>query len=141
MLRISYRNKGKNTKKGVVFSLDTTPSFSEICCLQIAALLVKVVLVSSYGQLVARCFVADHDSMRVHLEHGRSPLVADVAVNAVLEGTCLVVTATYEKHLLGVHHCANADGQSLLRHEAEVIVEEAAVGVDGVGGESLDTGA
>ena len=79
--------------------------------------------------------------MWVHLEHGRCPLVADVAVDAVLQGTSLVVTRAYEEHFLGIHHSADTDSQRLLRNEAEVVVEEAAVGVDGVGGEGLDTGA
>ena len=64
----------------------------------------------------------------------------DIAVDAVLEGTSLVVTVADEEHLLGSHHGADAYGESLLRHEVEVALEETAVGVDGIGGKGLDAG-
>jgi hypothetical protein len=66
--------------------------------------------------------------------------VRDIAVDAVLEGTSLVVTVADEEHLLSCHHGADAYGESLLRHEVEVALEETAVGVDGIGGKGLDTG-
>src|SRR5574344_534310 len=79
--------------------------------------------------------------MGVHLQHGRGPLVANIAINAVLERTCLFVTATYKKYLLGVHHSANAYSECLLGHETQVVVEETAVGMDGVSSKGLDASA
>ena len=119
--------------------MNAAPSLCSNARLQIASLLVEVVLVSAYGQLVASCFVANHDSVWVHLEHRRSPLVADIAVDAMLEGTSLVVTRAYEEHFLRIHHGADTDSQRLLWYEAEVVVEEAAVGVDSVSSQRLDT--
>ena len=116
---------------------------SEQVCgyLQVATLFVEIILVGADGEFVAGGFVAHDDGMWVHLEHGGCPLVADVAVDAMLEGACLVVAAAHEEHFLGVHHRADADGECLLGNEREVAVEEAAVGMDGVGGEGLDAGA
>ena len=121
--------------------MNAAPSLCSNACLQIASLLVEVVLVSADCQFVASSFVANHDGVWMHLQHGRCPLVADVAVDAVLQSTCLVVARAYEEHFLGIHHCADTNGQCLLWNEAKVVVEETAVGVDSVCGQRLDTSA
>ena len=105
---------------------------------EVASFLVEVVLVCAHCEFVAGCFVAYDDGMWMHLEHGRCPLVTDVAIDAVLEGSCLIMAAAYEQYFFCIHDGAYADCEGLFGHEVEVAVEEAAVGMDGVCGQRLD---
>ena len=108
---------------------------------EIAALLVKVVLVGGYGEFVAGGLVAHNYCLGMHLEHGGCPLVGDVAVDDVLQGASLVMTIAYYQDFLGIHHSAYAYSKGLGGHLAQVAAEETAVGYDGVGGQGLDAGA
>ena len=106
--------------------------------LEVITLLVEEILEGADCKLVTSSFVANNDGSRMGLKHRSRPLVADVAVNDVLEGTSLVVTITNEEHLLGSHHCADTYGESLLGHKVDIVVEEARIGDDGVGSQRLD---
>ena len=77
----TFNDCAKHIKNQGALESSSAPFF----VLQVPALLIKVILVGADCELVAGGFVADHDGVWVHLEHGRSPLVADVAVDAVLE--------------------------------------------------------
>ena len=57
------------------------------------------------------------------------------------QGAGLVVAVDDEQHALGGHDGADADGEGCLRHEVDVVVEEARVGDDGVLGEGFHAGA
>ena len=107
--------------------------------LEVSAFLVQIVLICPHSQLVTGSFVADDDGMGVHLEHGGGPLVGDVAVDAVLEGAGFLVAVAHKEDFPGSHDGADADGEGLLGDQVEVAFEEAAVGVDGVGGEGFDS--
>ena len=56
-----------------------------------------------------------------------------------LQSASLVVAVDQNHHLLGVHHSTYTNGQRQLGHLVDVVVEEAAVGNDGVGGQRLHT--
>ena len=64
--------------------------------------------------------------------------MTDVAIDAVLEGSCLIMAAAYKQYFFCIHYGAYADCEGLFGHEVEVAVEEAAVGMDGVCGQRLD---
>ena len=79
--------------------------------------------------------------MGVQLETTDGPHVVDSFLDSVLEGAGFVVAVDHDHHFLGVHHSTYADGQCGLGHEVHVVVEETAVGYDGVGGQRLLAGA
>ena len=79
--------------------------------------------------------------MGVELETADGPHVVDAFLDAVLEGAGLVVAVDHDHDLLGIHDGADADGEGGLGDLVHVIVEEAAVGDDGVGGEGFLAGA
>ena len=74
------------------------------------------------------------------LQHADGPHVVDALLDGVLQGTGLAVAVADYHHFLSGHDGADTDGEGLLGHLVDVVVEEAAVGNDGVGGEGLDTG-
>jgi len=92
-------------------------------------------------QLVGGCLVADDDGVRMHLQGTDSPFLADSALYGVLQGASLIVSVADDEHFLGIHYSTYADGQGCLGHLVHVVVEEAAVGDDGICGEALHTGA
>ena len=92
-------------------------------------------------ELVGGSFVADNDGVRVHLQRADGPFLADGALDGVLQGACLVVSVHYDEHFLGIHHSAYAHGECCLGHLVDVVVEESAVGDDGVGGKTFHAGA
>ena len=92
-------------------------------------------------EFLASRFIADDDTVLVHLEHGDGPHMADRLFDGVLEGTGFVVTINHDKHLFGVHDGSYTYGQRGLRHFVDIIVEETAVGDDGVGRQLFLTGA
>ncbi len=51
--------------------------------------------------------------------------MADITIDAVLEGTCLVVAATDEEDFLGIHDGADTYSKGLLWNEVEIALEEA----------------
>ena len=63
----------------------------------------------------------------------------DVTVDTVLQSTGLGMTAAEEDHFACSHHSTNSHRQSLFRNQVEVAIKEAAVGVNGIGGQRLDT--
>ena len=112
--------------------------YERIAISEVITLLVEEILESADSKFVTGSFVANNDGSRMGLKHRSSPLVADVAVNDVLESTSLVVTIANEEHLLGSHHSADTYGESLLGHKVDIVVEEARIGDDGVGSQRLD---
>ena len=121
--------------------LNSLDFFNFCVVLQIVLLDVLEVLVCAVLQFVGGCFVADDDGVGVHLQGADGPFLAYGALDGVLQGASLVVAVHHDEHFLGVHHGAYADGQGCLGHLVHVVVEETAVGNDGVRGETLDAGA
>ena len=105
--------------------------------IEIVALDVAEIAESAYFQFVACCFVADNDTVLVHLERGDRPHVGDRFLDGMLEGTGFVVSVDHNQHLLCVHHGAYADGEGGLGYPVDIVVEETRVGDDGVGGQFL----
>lgn len=52
-----------------VYSEETYSSLYKSHILKVAALFVEIVLVGTYGELIASWLIADYDGMWVHLEH------------------------------------------------------------------------
>ena len=77
----------------------------------------------------------------MEVEGADGPHLVDALFNAVLQGAGLVVAVDEDQNFLGVHHCADADSQGSLGHLGDIIVKEAAVCDDGVGGKSFLAGA
>lgn len=90
--------------------------------------------------LGAGWFVADDDAVGVHLDGADGPHVIDAFLDSVLQGTGFVMAVAEDKDLAGCHDGADADSEGLLRYLGDVVVEEAAVGDDGIGIEGLDAG-
>ena len=99
------------------------------------------VLVGAVLQFVGGIFVTDDDGMGMLLEATDSPHVVDGLFDAMAEGTGLVVAIHHNQHFLGIHHCAYTNGQSCLRHQVDIVVEETTIGDDGIGSEGLLAGA
>lgn len=93
--------------------------------LEVITFLIEEVLESANSKFITSSFVTNNDCSRMGLKHRSCPLVADVTVNDVLQGTSLVVTITNEEDLLGCHHCANTNGEGFLGHKVDIIIEEA----------------
>lgn len=91
-------------------------------------------------QLVGGSFVADDDGMGVLLQAADGPHVVDGLFNTMAEGTGFIVAVDHNHHLLGIHDCADTYGESGLGDLIDVIVEEAAVGDDGIGSQGLLAG-
>ena len=66
--------------------------------------------------------------------------MGDIAVYTVLEGAGFLMAIADEQDFLGCHDGADAYCKGLLGNKVEVAFEEAAVGVDGVGGQRLNAG-
>ena len=66
--------------------------------------------------------------------------MVDSILNHMVQGTGFLGTIAEDNDLASIHHGADTDGEGLLGHLALVVVEEAAVGLNGVGGKGLDTG-
>ena len=66
--------------------------------------------------------------------------MVDAALDTFLQRERLVRTGDDDDDLPGLQHGLHADGQRHLRDLFEVIVEESAVGEDGVVGQRLDAG-
>ena len=43
------------------------------------------------------------------------------------KGAGLVVAIHHNHHLLGIHHCADPYGQSSLRYQVDIVVEETTI--------------
>ena len=91
-------------------------------------------------QFCAGWFVADDDAVGVHLDSADGPHVIDTFFYCVLQGAGFAMAVAEDEYLTGCHDGANADSEGLLRHLGDVVVEEAAVGDDGIGIEGLDAG-
>ena len=61
-------------------------------------------------------------------------------LNHVVQRTGLLGTVAENEHLAGIHHGAHTHRQGLLGHLRLVVVEEAAVSLDGIGGKGFDAG-
>ena len=109
--------------------------------LEVATLLVEVVLVGGYGELVAGGLVAYYYRLGMHLEHGGCPLVGDVAIDDVLQGTGLVMTVADDEDFLGIHNCTDTDCKRLTWNLAQIAIEETTVGDYRICGQRLYTGA
>ena len=75
------------------------------------------------------------------LQAGDGPHLRDGAFYYLLHGSSLVVAIAENHHLVGTHHGGYTHGEGELGHLVDVVVEEAGVGNDGVGGEGLETSA
>ena len=96
------------------------------------------VLVRSHSQLFAGSLVCNDDGMRVILYGADGPHLGHRSLHGSLQGACLVVAVDEYHHLAGVRYRRHTYGQCLTWHLGEVVVEEAAVGDDGVCGERFD---
>ena len=64
--------------------------------------------------------------------------MVDSILDHMVQGTGFLGTIAEDEDFAGVHHCANTNSEGLLGHLALIVVEEAAVGLDGVCGQGLD---
>ena len=78
--------------------------------------------------------------MGVHLDGADGPHVIDTFFYGVLQGAGFAMAVAEDEYLTGCHDGADADSEGLLRNLGDVVVEEAAVGNDGIGIEGLDAG-
>lgn len=92
-------------------------------------------------QLQCRVLVDDEHRVGVQLQAGEGPHVVDAVLDALLEGEGLARADDDGDDLAGLEDGLDADGQGEAGHLADVVVEEAGVGEDGVVGERLDPGA
>lgn len=90
------------------------------------------------AQLERGVLVADEERLRVLLEGGHGPHVVDALLHGLGQRQRLVRARDEDHHLLGVHHGAHAHGERLPRHLADVVAEEALVGLQRVVGQRLD---
>lgn len=124
----------------------TSVSFVNLLFLQISVnqtfelFFVFEVAVGADFQFGAGWFVADDDAVGVHLDGADGPHVIDAFFYGMLQGARFAMAVAEDEYLTGCHDSADADGESLLRYLCDVVVEEAAVGDDGVGIEGLDAG-
>ena len=91
-------------------------------------------------QFVGGIFVADDDGMGMLLQTADRPHVVNWLFNTMTKGTGLVMTIDHNHHLFRIHHCTDTYGESGLGDLIDVIVEEAAVGDDGIGSQGLLAG-
>ena len=77
--------------------------------------------------------------MLVHLQCRGCPHVVDAIVNAVMESASLLRTIADNENLTCCHYGTYTNGECLLWNEINIIVEETAVCLNGVGGECLNT--
>ena len=63
----------------------------------------------------------------MEVQGGNRPHLVDAAFDAFLQGAGLVVAADEKQNFAGIRHRADADGQSLRRNLARVVVEETGV--------------
>lgn len=103
-------------------------------------LFVFEVAVGADFQFGAGWLVADDDAVWVHLDGADGPHVIDAFFYGVLQGAGFAMAVAEDEYLTGCHDGANTDGESLLRYLCDVVVEEAAVGDDGICIEGLDAG-
>ena len=75
--------------------------------------------------------------MAVSLESTDGPSLADGTFDGSLQGARLSVAIDENHHLAGIHHSSHTHGQRRLGHLVHVVIEEARVGDDGIGGERL----
>ena len=66
--------------------------------------------------------------------------MADRLFDRVLKGTGFVMAVDHDEYLFGIHNRTYTYGESGLRNEIHIVIEETAVGDDGVGGELFLTG-
>ena len=102
-------------------------------------LFVLEVLVSADFDFGTGWFVANDDSVRMHLDGTDCPHVIDALLNCMLEGTCLAVTVAKNEHFARRHNCSNSYCERLFWHLVNVVVEETAISDDGIGIESLNS--
>lgn len=105
------------------------------------AVFVFEVLVGADLEFGTGLFVASNNAVGMHLDHAGGPHVADAVLDHVVQCTGFLGSVHENQNLSGVHHGADSYGEGLLGNLGFVVVEEAAVGLDGVGGEGLHTGA
>jgi len=87
----------------------------------------------------ARCCQNTHaDSPRVQLQRGHRPHVVHAVLDALGQRARLAGPGDDHHHLACIHDGADADSERHLGHGADVVVEEAAVGNDGVVRQRLD---
>ena len=91
-------------------------------------------------QLVGGLFVADDDTMLVHLKGRDGPHVVHGPLDGCLQGAGLAMTVHQNHHLTGIHHGANTYGQGVSGYVLGLTAEETGVGYTGVGGQRLHTG-
>ena len=79
--------------------------------------------------------------MGVLLQGRDGPSLCDGALDSCLQGARLMVSIAQDHHLLGRHNGTHTNGQGVLRHLVDIVVEETRVSDDGVGGQRLHAGA
>ena len=78
-------------------------------------------------QFVYCIFVADDNGMGMLLQATDGPYVVDRLFYTVTKGAGFVVAIHHNHHLLGVHDCANTNGQSGLGNQVDIIIEETTI--------------
>lgn len=91
----------------------------------IGRLYILIVTVSTHLQLLASCLVGHDERLLMHLESRDSPHLADAALHAMMKRTALVVAVDDKQHAAGRHDRAHTYRESSLRHEIDIVVEEA----------------
>ena len=115
--------------KEIIFSLQQVVLFD-----------ILEILIGRHLQLIGSLFVADDNTMLVHLKGPDGPHVVDSSLDSCLKGTCLTVTVDQNHDLTGIHHGTHTDSKSVSRHILGLASEETAVGNAGVGGKGLHAG-
>ena len=106
--------------------------------LEVVFLYIFEIAVGAHLQLIACLFVGHDDAVSMLLQGTDGPCLCDRTFHSSFEGLCLMVSIDKDHHLAGIHHRTHADGQRVLGYFVDIVIEETAVGNDGVGGERLD---
>ena len=108
---------------------------------EILFLYILEVFVGADFEFVAGSFVGDDDGGGVEVEGADGPHLVDSLFDAVLQCASFIVAVHKDQNLFGIHYSTDTDSQSSLRNLGDIIVEEAAICDDGVGGKSFLAGA
>lgn len=90
-------------------------------------------------KLQRRVLVDNNHGVGVQLEAGQCPHVVDALLDATLQGKGLSGADNDGDNLAGLEDGLHADGQGKSGDFADIVVEEARVGQDGVVGKRLDS--
>ena len=91
-------------------------------------------------ELATGSLIGNDDGMGVHLQAADGPHVVDGFLNAMLQGTGLVMAVNHDHDLSGIHDGADTNGQCGLGDFSDIVIKETTIGNDGIGGEGLLTG-